>query len=136
MEPLRKALHELGVSDADLHRCANAQRQSEVHAQLQAIKSKVHRTFRRKALELHPDRTNGDQSKAAKFRELAEAYELVNALQPADLAPYSCQITLSYERMGICYGAGFSGLSDAELWGEDDDPALSGGDLLGEPCSL
>src|SRR5690348_10955865 len=51
----------------------------------------VRRAFRKKAMQLHPDRHGGD---AAKFREMLEAYRLIQAMRSLEQRQREASATL------------------------------------------
>lgn len=64
-------LRELGVGQADLDSLRRLPL-AEARTKLAGIKEAVNRQFRRFALELHPDRTGNDPTKAQKFKDLSQ----------------------------------------------------------------
>jgi len=73
-EEAQRALHALGVEQSDLE----AIRRSplpKAQTLLEELKKRAHRKYKQLALELHPDRTKGDQAKADFFVLLGRVLE-------------------------------------------------------------
>jgi hypothetical protein len=70
----QRALAALGVTQTDLNLIRRSQF-SQAQALLKDLKIKAHRKYRELALELHPDRTQGDKSKTDFFVLLGRVLE-------------------------------------------------------------
>jgi hypothetical protein len=74
----------LGVTDGALEHVGNASSIDEARARLEQLKHKVHRSYRRLALKLHPDRGGNE----AKFQRLGTALTALRQyLDAVDLKP-------------------------------------------------
>lgn len=62
-----------------------------------ASADEIKRAYRKKAMELHPDRTKGDKTKEAAFKKVNEAYAVLSDPQKK----------AAYDRTGSAAGAGF-----------------------------
>ena len=67
------------------------------------------RAYRKKAMELHPDRHAGDKAKEAEFKRVNEAYSVLS--EPTKRAYYDRHGTVEPQG-GMGGGAGFDGFSD------------------------
>lgn len=77
MTPLdhtKELLGRLGVGVSDLHALRTLPYR-EALILLESLKDKVRRSWKRAALDLHPDRTGGDAAKTALFRDLTATKE-------------------------------------------------------------
>jgi len=87
-QDFQRALSALGIepSDIDAIRRASFQKAQEL---LQELKTRAGRNYRKLALELHPDRTQGDKSKEELFVLLGRVLEEFNktTVQPAPPPP-------------------------------------------------
>jgi len=81
-----RALQALGVTENEVDRISRA---PFVQAQelLQDLKVKARKQYKRLALELHPDRTNGDEVKAAFFVLLGRVLEDIEKTQVRPAPP-------------------------------------------------
>jgi hypothetical protein len=69
-------LSELGITPQQIQAAIRGARTlPEANERLDAIKADARRAFKRKALELHPDRTGGDSEKEALFKKLQHVVE-------------------------------------------------------------
>ena len=76
-----QALRELGICvPEDFDRLRSMPFQA-ARCRLVELKERVKKEFRRLALELHPDRTNGDEVKTERFKLMIKVKEAVEALQ-------------------------------------------------------
>ncbi len=80
----------------------------------------VKRAYRRKAVEYHPDKNQGDKQAEEKFKEAAEAYAVLGDAEKRALYD-------QYGHSGLKNGAGFSGF-DPNIFGDFSDIL---GDLFG-----
>jgi hypothetical protein len=144
MHPL---LHELGVSQEDVDAVQRAVREakSSAHAEraLEEFKAKARRGWRRRAFELHPDRTGGDADKTKRFVELQQLMQKVEAMRVDwQQRPYfsttrpqpTRTVHVQYVRVtvsadGTTRTESASGPSPPD-WAHDDDGAL--GKLIDE----
>jgi len=69
-----------------------------------ATPEQIKKAYRQKALKYHPDKNPGDNSAEAKFKEAAEAYEVLS--NPEKKSRYD---QFGHAGMGNNYGGGFSG---------------------------
>src|SRR5438105_12436733 len=69
-----------------------------------ASQDKVKKAYRKVAMQHHPDRNPGDKSAEEKFKEAAEAYEIVN--DPDEKAQYD---RFGHNAFGPGRGGGFGG---------------------------
>ncbi len=74
-----------------------------------AAPEEIKRAYRKKALEFHPDRNNGDKSAEAKFKQASEAYEVLSDAQKRQV----------YDRYGHA-GLGGAGVHDFSHMGSED----------------
>jgi molecular chaperone DnaJ len=80
----------------------------------------IKRAYRRKAVEYHPDKNQGDKLAEEKFKEAAEAYAVLGDAEKRALYD-------KYGHSGLKNGAGFSGF-DPNIFGDFSDIL---GDLFG-----
>lgn len=69
---------------------------------LSDLKDQVKHTFRKLALELHPDRTGGDEAKTALFKELVQAREAFENIEVRPAAPPPPVMVWHSAFMGSC----------------------------------
>ncbi|PKF80958.1 molecular chaperone DnaJ [Vibrio sp. vnigr-6D03] len=67
----------------------------------------VKKAYKRLAMKFHPDRNQGDESAAEKFKEVKEAYEIL--LNPQKKAAYDQYGHAAFEQGGMGGGGGFGG---------------------------
>ena len=77
----------------------------------EASADEIKKAYRKKAMELHPDRHGGDKAKEAEFKKLNEAYSTLS--DPTKKANYDRFGTA--EGMGGGFGGGFQGGFDVDL---------------------
>jgi hypothetical protein len=73
-QDIQRALAALDVTEAELEAIRRAPF-PKAQTLLQDLKAKAHRNYKRLALELHPDRTQGDKTKAELFVLLGRVLE-------------------------------------------------------------
>lgn len=80
------AMRDLGAHPSDVQRHIAMLHPYEANRQIATIKIEAKRRFRALALELHPDRNNGDQEKSARLASLNAAMEVIEkmATRPMD----------------------------------------------------
>lgn len=81
MPPLSDALTLLQVASDHLLRLRRAKSYTEACKAMEALQKEAARQFKRKAFELHPDRTGNDPAKTEEFRKLTEAIEVVRKMR-------------------------------------------------------
>jgi len=69
-----------------------------------ATEREIKKAYKRLAMKYHPDRTNGDEAAAEKFKEAKEAYEILN--DPQKKAAYDQYGHAAFEQGGMGGGAG------------------------------
>lgn len=81
-ESIRRGLGELRCG-AELDRILRAHAGGDQMAcfRLDELKASTKKRYRELALELHPDRTNGDEAKAQRFRDVSMAYQWLDDLK-------------------------------------------------------
>ncbi|CCN79146.1 Chaperone protein dnaJ [Vibrio nigripulchritudo SO65] len=67
----------------------------------------IKKAYKRLAMKFHPDRNQGDESAAEKFKEVKEAYEIL--LDPQKKAAYDQYGHAAFEQGGMGGGGGFGG---------------------------
>ena len=67
----------------------------------------IKKAYKRLAMKFHPDRNQGDDSAAEKFKEVKEAYEIL--LDPQKKAAYDQYGHAAFEQGGMGGGGGFGG---------------------------
>lgn len=77
----------LGVTATDLAEVQQAPSLAVARERLNALKERARQQYHRLALELHPDRTGGDEAKAERFRAVTEVYERLMEVQPTPRCP-------------------------------------------------
>lgn len=108
---MRKLLLDLGVRACDLEAVFAAAGNGCACEALGALKARARKRYHQLALELHPDRTGGDEAKADRFRRLSAVYEEFMETQPPASAPASLvrrhgiSITFSAGGFGCSVGA-------------------------------
>jgi len=85
-----------------------------------ASEQEIKRAYRRKAVEYHPDKNQGDKGAEEKFKLAAEAYSVLGDVEKRTLYD-------QYGHSGLRNGAGFSGF-DPNIFGDFSDIL---GDLFG-----
>jgi molecular chaperone DnaJ len=83
--------------------------------------------YRKKAMQYHPDRNPGDKAAEEKFKEAAEAYDVLNDDQKR--ARYDRYGHAGVENMGGAGGGGFEGMTMDDIlrrFGFDGDDIFSG----------
>jgi hypothetical protein len=84
---MRTLLEQLGITGADIVSVVHATTINEARDRLNQLKERARKRFYELALELHPDRTGGDETKAREFYRLAEAYRIFSEVQPMQAVP-------------------------------------------------
>ena len=72
----------------------------------------IKKAYKRLAMKFHPDRNQGDESAAEKFKEVKEAYEIL--LDPQKKAAYDQYGHAAFEQGGMG-GGGFGGGAGADF---------------------
>ena len=79
-EQLAEVFWHLGIGPHDFLHLRRSPSLVEARARLQGLKDRAHRERKRLALELHPDRTGGDEAKTELFKRIsAVVSELENS---------------------------------------------------------
>ncbi len=73
----------------------------------------IKKAYKRLAMKYHPDRNQGDESAAEKFKEVKEAYEIL--LDPQKKAAYDQYGHAAFEQGGMGGGGGFGGGAGADF---------------------
>jgi len=81
-----EALSALGLQQADFERLCRLPFDRAVK-QLQELQLRARKSFRRLALELHPDRTGGNEEKTRRFLTIKAVYEEVSQLKVQQIQP-------------------------------------------------
>src|SRR5579872_3586024 len=71
----------LGLCPADFQRVQRMPTYQQGVEELQALKDRTRKAFRRVAVQLHPDQNGGDEAKTAKFKNMNELVQKVEKLQ-------------------------------------------------------
>jgi hypothetical protein len=102
-----KALEALGVTNLALNAVRRAPF-SQAQALLKDLKAQARRNYKKLALELHPDRTQGDKAKAEFFVLLGRVLEDLDktTIQPAPVVP----------RMQVAYAPPFNTVTGTGAW--------------------
>ena len=79
LQDYHRALINLGIAPDEFEAIRRAP-YSKAQVLLQALKEKARHNYKKKAFELHPDRTQGDKSKAELFNLLGQALEKINSM--------------------------------------------------------
>ena len=93
-----------------------------------ASADEIKKAYRKKALEFHPDRNKGDSGAEAKFKEAAEAYDVLGDDQKRQ--QYDQFGHAAFSQGGLGGGAGFSNLDDifsafGDIFGGGGDSAVA-----------
>jgi hypothetical protein len=75
-EQIQKVMELLGVDQSDVLRAHSCARTHE------ALNRQLKRAYRKLALELHPDRTGGDEEKSRLFQLATRMVEEIRMIQP------------------------------------------------------
>lgn len=78
---LESGLRELGVTPEALSRMTALPSPQDVQKALTALQAAAKKRYRELALELHPDRTQGDEAKTERFKAIVLAYKEVQSLR-------------------------------------------------------
>jgi hypothetical protein len=82
-KPIEDLLMQMGFHPEDFNSIRRARTREEATQKLRTLRERFKVAFRKKILELHPDRTNGDPKNTTQFRLLLEfAKELENTQVP------------------------------------------------------
>lgn len=85
---LEDLLLQMGFTSEDFNSIRRAQTRVEAVQRLESLKARFKIAFRKKVLELHPDRTGGDQAKSEQLLQLLEfARELEKTQIPQGVEP-------------------------------------------------
>jgi hypothetical protein len=71
----------LGILPLDWQRVQRAPNLEAAKNELEHIKERAKKAFKKLALELHPDMNGGDEEKTVKFKQLNEALQILDKLQ-------------------------------------------------------
>lgn len=103
---IERGLRALGISSGDFQAIRTATTLEVAQATLEAVKVKVRKAYKKLALDLHPDRTNGDPEKTDLFRVVTsvkndiEALTIDRALPPPPPQPMVPVIVIQYNGVG------------------------------------
>lgn len=79
----------------------------------EATQEEIKKAYRKKALQYHPDKNPGDQSAAAQFKKVSEAYETLSDEKKRKIYDQYGEEGLRGAHMGGPGGAGFSSMEEA-----------------------
>lgn len=96
----RAALHLLGITDADIEGIVQAPTLKLACERLTQMQAAARRMYHRIALDLHPDRTGGDEAKLRKLQEISEVYDHIMNLELNHVRPMSA-VCYSGEGIGV-----------------------------------
>ncbi|WP_448569171.1 molecular chaperone DnaJ [Thalassotalea ganghwensis] len=86
----------------------------------------IKKAYKRLAMKFHPDRTKGDKEKEEQFKEIKEAYEVLNNDQKR--AAYDQYGHAAFEQGGMGGGGGFGGGQDfGDIFGDVFGDIFGGG---------
>ncbi len=86
----------------------------------------IKKAYKRLAMKYHPDRTQGDKDKEVQFKEIKEAYEILNDDQKR--AAYDQYGHAAFEQGGMGGGGGFGGGADfGDIFGDVFGDIFGGG---------
>ncbi len=89
-----------------------------------ATEDEIRSAYRKAALKYHPDRNPGDEEAAAKFKQCAEAFEVLSDKDKRDIYDH-------YGKAGLERNGGFSGFQDVgDIFGAFGD--IFGGSVFGD----
>lgn len=106
-----RAMTILGVRPQDFRDIEQAPSFEEGQKRLVAFKARVKASFRRAAMELHPDKTNNDPVKTEDFKLISAAAEEVEGLnfRPRPPPPPPMQVVINFG--GVFRGVRFTSTS-------------------------
>jgi hypothetical protein len=113
---LSQALKQLGLTDADLAGCRQAPTLAIAKERLERIKHVGKRAYRRLALDLHPDRTNGDEAKTELFKRLTTAYETLANMEIGVMVPRAPQLVIQCVGISVSFGGYRTSTSVTDNW--------------------
>ncbi len=90
-----------------------------------ATEREIKKAYKRLAMKLHPDRNQGDKDKEAEFKEVKEAYEILNDDQKR--AAYDQYGHAAFEQGGHGGGGGFGGGGFGQDFGDIFGDIFGGG---------
>ena len=76
-----KAAAALKLTEQDLNHCIQHPELSECQRRLEELKKRVKKSYREAALELHPDRTGGDEEKLQLFKTVSRLWEQIQKFE-------------------------------------------------------
>lgn len=88
----------------------------------------IKRSYKKLAMQYHPDRTKGDKAKEEKFKEIQEAYEILGDKEKR--AAYDQYGHAAFEQGGMGgggFGGGFSGADFGDIFGDMFGDIFGGG---------
>ncbi|WP_109078823.1 molecular chaperone DnaJ [Aggregatibacter kilianii] len=90
-----------------------------------ADEKEIKRAYKKLAMQYHPDRTKGDKEKEEKFKEIQEAYEVLNDKEKR--AAYDQYGHAAFEQGGGFGGGGFGGADFGDIFGDMFGDIFGGG---------
>lgn len=94
-QEVQRALAVLGVTPQDVETIRRVPF-PQARTLLQELKAKARRNYKRQALELHPDRTQGDETKAALFVLLGRVLEELDKTEVHPPLPAPPPVVVTY----------------------------------------
>lgn len=116
-QQVSQALQLMGLTFADLQFPLQTNNLEESKQRLVQLKARAKAGFRRAAMDLHPDRTNGDEGKAELFRLVSCVMEEMEKLEVAQrpVMPPPIRVVVVHQQ-GFNQSATTSTFSTDDVW--------------------